>query len=35
MRKTIINAAVAAALVAGMSGVVMAEDSPISANVVV
>jgi len=33
MRKTIINAAVAAALVAGMSGVVMAEDSPISANV--
>lgn len=33
MRKSIINAAVAAALVAGMSGVVMAEDSPISANV--
>jgi len=33
MRKTCINAAVAAALLAGMSGVVMAEDSPISANV--
>jgi len=33
MHKSILNAAVAAALLAGASGVVMAEDSPISANV--
>lgn len=33
MRKTFINAAVAAALVAGASGVSLADESPISANV--